>query len=100
MERETVLEGPGGAVHPATRSAGEPGPLYRTIPREETALGIREGTAREIAILSRVGKPIAVTVTGLGSGDPPQLLLSRRQAQERALEALLSCPPGRCFPPP
>ena len=33
------------------------------IPREETAVGIREGTLREIAILSRVGKPVCFLVT-------------------------------------
>ena len=98
MERETVLEGRAVLCTPQHDLLVSLGPFTGTIPREETALGIREGTAREIAILSRVGKPIAVTVTGLRSGDPPQLLLSRRQAQERALEALLSCPPGTVLP--
>ena len=33
------------------------------IPREECALGIREGTVRDIAILSRVNKPVCFVVT-------------------------------------
>ena len=33
------------------------------IPREEGALGIREGTVRDIAIISRVNKPVCFVVT-------------------------------------
>ena len=33
------------------------------IPREETALGIREGTVKDYAIISRVGKPVSFLVT-------------------------------------
>lgn len=71
------------------------GPFTGRIPRAETALGIREGTTREIAILSRVGKPVACTVSGW-EGDTP--LLSRRQAQAQALAALLDTPVGTILP--
>ena len=57
-------------------------------------MGIREGTAREISILSRVGKPVSCVVTQVEGS----LLLSRRRAQELALEALLACPPGTVLP--
>ncbi len=57
------------------------------IPHDEAALGIAEGTTREIAILSRVGKPICFTVIAI---DGVSLLLSRRQAQEMALEHIMS----------
>ena len=33
------------------------------IPREEGALGIREGTVRDIAIISRVNKPVCFIIT-------------------------------------
>lgn len=56
------------------------------IPREETALGIAEGSTREIAVISRVGKPVSFRVTELPCGDMP--LLSRRQAQAEAAEVL------------
>src|SRR5699024_9229592 len=69
-------------------------PFTGTIPREEAALGIREGTAREISILSRVGKPVSCVVTQVEGS----LLLSRRRAQELALEALLACSPGTVLP--
>ena len=51
------------------------------IPREHCACGIAEGTTKEIAILSRVGKPVAFTVLD-AAHDP--ILLSRRTAQEPA----------------
>ncbi len=62
------------------------GPFTGIIPRKEAALGISEGTTREIAILSRVGKPVCFVITSVeGSEDAPTLLLSRRRAQEKAL---------------
>ena len=67
------------------------------IPREEAALGIAEGKVREIAILSRVGKPVCFQVTGL---DPNgTLLLSRRAAQLEARSYFLSAlRPGDIIP--
>lgn len=52
------------------------------IPREECALGIAEGSTREIAILSRVGKPVCFRVTQVLED---KVLLSRRAAQQEAL---------------
>ena len=65
------------------------------MPRKEAAMGIREGTAREIAIISRVNKPVCFVVTGFANGVPQ---LSRRLAQERALAQLLQCQPGDILP--
>ena len=56
------------------------------IPREECALGISEGTTKEIAILSRVGKPVSFIV--LDAGHDP-ILLSRRAAQEQTRARIL-----------
>ena len=56
------------------------------IPRAEAALGISEGSVRDIAILSRVGKPVAFRITdisGLDSHDPC-ILCSRRLVQQEA----------------
>lgn len=54
------------------------------IPREEGAIGIREGTVRDIAILSRVNRPVAFTVTDFARDKNGNIvaLLSRRSAQE------------------
>ncbi len=93
--RETILEGRALLCTPDHDLIVRLGPFTGRIPRQEAALGIREGTAREIAILSRVGKPVAYTVTGW-AGDTP--LLSRRRAQELALAALLDPPIGTVLP--
>lgn len=67
------------------------GQFTGSIPREEAALGIAEGTTREIAILSRVGKPVCFTIDAVeGPESSPTLLLSRRRAQEMALRHILS----------
>lgn len=71
------------------------GQFTGVIPREETALGLREGTVREIAVLTRVGKPVAFRVIGLEANDGRLTpLLSRRAAQQSALEAIRALPAG------
>ncbi len=97
MAEETVLEGQSFLCTPDHDLLVRLGPFTGVIPRQEAALGIREGTARDIAILSRVGKPVAFTVTGLDAGDG-RLRLSRRRAQELALAALLDTPAGTVLP--
>ncbi|MCR5816050.1 MAG: S1 RNA-binding domain-containing protein [Ruminococcus sp.] len=57
------------------------------IPREEGALGIAEGTVRDIAILSRVGKPVCFTPISAENG---RVILSRRLAQQRCEDEYLS----------
>lgn len=54
------------------------------IPREEGALGIREGTVRDIAILSRVNRPVCFLVQDFQRDAEGRMtaLLSRRAAQE------------------
>lgn len=94
MEQGAVLEGRVTLCTPEHDLLVSYGPFTGRIPREETALGIREGTAREIAILSRVGKPAAFTVTELG--DTP--IFSRRKAQELALAGLMNAPVGTVLP--
>ena len=55
------------------------------IPREEGAIGIREGVVRDIAIISHVNKPVCFVVTELRFDESGALfpLLSRRRAQEK-----------------
>lgn len=94
MDHQTVLEGRAVLCTTDHDLLVSYGPHLGRIPREEAALGIREGTAREIAILSRVGKPVAFTVKELG--DTP--IFSRRRAQELALEGLMETPVGTVLP--
>ena len=62
------------------------------IPREEGAMGINEGTVRDIALISRVGKAVSFVVTGVKSDENGKLyaLLSRRIAQEKCKNEFLS----------
>ncbi|MBQ9967775.1 MAG: 30S ribosomal protein S1 [Oscillospiraceae bacterium] len=67
------------------------------IEKDETALGMREGTVRPIAVLSRVGKPVSFKVTEISPGG--QVSLSRRSAQEEARSHFLSTRhPGDIIP--
>ena len=70
------------------------------IPREEGAVGIREGTVRDIAILARVGYPVCFTVTDVVTdGAVPYALLSRAEAQRRCIgRYLLSLNAGDIIP--
>lgn len=76
------------------------GPFTGRIPREEAALGIAEGTTRDIAILSRVGKPVCFTIEGLEGQDGALVpRLSRRRAQEQALAHIMeNWVPGQVVP--
>lgn len=91
MGAQRVLEGRAllcGADHSLHVQVG---PFTGVIPREEAALGIAEGSTREIAILSRVGKPVCFTVEAVeGPEQAPSLLLSRRRVQAMALRHILS----------
>lgn len=94
--KQMILEGRTILCTPEHDLQVQLGPFTGVIPREETALGIREGTIREIAILSRVGKPTMCMVSSILSDGT--LLLSRRQAQEHTLAALLDRPLGTVLP--
>lgn len=62
------------------------------IPREEAAVGIADGSVRDIAIITRVNKPVCFKVTNiLKQADNSFLaLLSRRAAQEECRKNYLS----------
>ncbi len=58
------------------------------IPREEGAVGIDDGSVRDIALLSRVGKPVSFVVKEIVTDDSghQHAVLSRRRAQELCRE--------------
>ena len=73
------------------------GEIRGIIPREEAALGIAEGRVREVALLSRVGKPVCFQVLSLGHDGTA--ILSRRAAQSEARSYFLSAlRPGDIIP--
>ena len=60
------------------------GSMRGIIPREEGAIGIREGEVRDIAVISRVNRPVCFIITGFtkDSSGNSIAILSRRKAQE------------------
>lgn len=61
------------------------GCMKGVIPRENCAQGISEGTVRDIAIISRVGKPVCFVVERIVNDHRgmPYAILSRRAVQEQ-----------------
>lgn len=59
------------------------------IPRTEGAIGISEGTTRDIALISRVGRPVSFIITDFkyDSRGKKYAVLSRRLAQEKCKKA-------------
>ena len=54
------------------------------IPRSECAVGIDEGTTRDIAIIARVNKPVKFIITDIKEIDnKPTAILSRKILQNR-----------------
>lgn len=87
MADGAVLEGVAVACEPGHDLTVQLGSgLWGTIPREEGALGIDTGKVREIALLSRVGRPVCFHVIDR-MGD--RYILSRRSAQRAALDWIL-----------
>ena len=71
------------------------------IPREEGAIGIAEGTTKDIALISRVNKPVSFIVTDFRRDEQGDLyaVLSRRAAQVKCMENYLSrLAPGDIIP--
>ena len=62
------------------------------IPREEGAIGIKEGTMRDIAILSRVNHPICFVVKDFIRHESGKVtaVLSRREVQQRCQDEYIS----------
>lgn len=62
------------------------------ILREEGAIGIDDGTTRDIALISRVGKAVCFTVMGFeNTVDGVRAVLSRRLAQEACRRQYFTC---------
>ena len=71
------------------------------IPRVEGALGIESGKARDIAIISRVNKPVCFRITGFETGGDgrPAAICSRRAVQQECVENYLDrLVPGDVIP--
>ncbi|MCD7888231.1 MAG: S1 RNA-binding domain-containing protein [Clostridiales bacterium] len=69
------------------------------MPREECAVGLEDSSTREVAVLSRVGRPTCFVVEGLPGEDGAVVpRISRKAAQERCLRWLMALPAGTVLP--
>ncbi len=69
------------------------------IPREEGALGIAEGTTKDIALISRVNKPVCFIVKDFARDEHGiYAILSRREAQLQARDYISELIPGDVIP--
>ncbi len=62
------------------------------IPRKEGAIGIESGKVKDIALISRVGKPVSFVIEQIKTDENGKLYcsLSRRAAQERCMSEYIS----------
>ena len=92
MESGTILEARATVCDSSHNLIVDLGCMNGVIPREECALGIAQGTTRDIAIISRVGKPVCFTVTKICSDRHgiPYATLSRRAVQQQCMEQYIS----------
>ena len=97
MECGAILEATASLCDSAHNLRVDLGFTCGLIPREEGAVGIREGTVRDIAILSRVGHPVCFVVKDISSDGTP--VLSRAEAQRRCIDSYIdTLSPGDVIP--
>ena len=99
MAEGVIIEGWGARISGARPDLlVDLGGIQGVIPHDEGALGMEDGSTRDIALLTRVGKPVCFVVTGFEELADGTLrpVLSRRQAQQRCQEEYLdtSSAPG------
>ena len=68
------------------------GVMKGIMPREECALGIDDGSVRDIAIISRVNKPVMFKITGFDTDEDgkPVAVLSRKAVQNECMNEYIS----------
>ncbi|MBQ4119819.1 MAG: S1 RNA-binding domain-containing protein [Clostridia bacterium] len=90
--KETVLEAPVIMCDTEHNLIVDLGCIKGIIPRNEGALGIADGTTRDIALISRVGRTVCFVITAFKSDAQGKTvaILSRRRAQELCRDYMLS----------
>lgn len=95
-EDHQVLEGIALKCGPDLTLTVDLGGRTGIIPKSEAAIGTNDGATRDIAIISRVGKPVAFFIHKI-NGD--EITLSRRRLQEVARDYFLkTLKPGDVIP--
>ncbi len=89
---ETILEARAGICDANHNLIVDLGTMKGIIPREEGAIGIREGSVRDIAVISRVNRPVCFVVTEIrtDADGKPYAVLSREKAQRKCIDNYIS----------
>ena len=92
MRTQKILEAPAVVCDSYHNLTVELGSFRGIIPREEGALGIRDGSVRDIAVISRVNRPVCFVVTDIKADQSGReyAVLSREKAQKMCLESYIS----------
>lgn len=89
--KETVIEAKATLCDSNHNLFVDLGDIRGMIPREEGAIGISDGSTKDIALISRVNKPVCFVVTELREENGEvTALLSRRKAQQKARDEYVS----------
>ena len=101
MDHEKILEARATVCDAEHNLVVDLGCMKGIIVRNETATGIEEGTTRDIAIISRVNKPVCFQVTGFEQDQDGSTYatLSRKIVQQRCMrEYIERLSPGDIIP--
>lgn len=92
MRTQKILEAPAVVCDSYHNLTVELGGFRGIIPREEGAVGIRDGSVRDIAVISRVNRPVCFVVTDIKTDQSGReyAVLSREKAQKMCLESYIS----------
>ncbi len=92
MREEKILEAKACICDSQHNLIVELGCMKGVIPREEGAIGIREGTVRDIAVISRVNRPVSFVIKEFKTDESGNqyAVLSREKAQRKCLENYIS----------
>ena len=91
-EKQEIIEGLALSCDAAHNLTVDLGCMKGIVPRLEGAVGIKDGTGRDIALISRGGKPICFVNEGFTTDSHGEItaLLSRRKAQELCLKEYIN----------
>lgn len=89
MEKKMILEAVALKCEPDLTLRFDLGGVRAYMPREEVAVAEDGGELRDIAVITRVGKPCVFLIDRIVYQPEPRLYLSRRKAQEKCLTEYL-----------
>lgn len=91
MEQNIILEGRALVCDSNHNLVVDLGCCRGVIPRPHTVIGIEDGSTRDIAIISRVNKPVCFQILGFEQDETGQIIavLSRKHVQEACRDTYL-----------